>query len=650
MPKFRPTLTRYTLSLIAPALFAATLWLYVASLAPSVVTMFDDSLEFQLVSYQLGIAHPTGYPLYTLLGKLFSLLPVGNIAYRVNLLSAVLGAATVTLLYGLTGQISREMRPLFPSLASSTPAWAKNELGPAHAAGLVSALFLAGSWVFWGQATIAEVYTLNAFFMVALLYLTVSSGETGQLERRILGLAFVAGLALTHHRTILLLWPALALYLLHQLGSRLWRPRLIFSALLVGTLPLLLYLYLPLRGHIGSLDGTYENSWAGFWRHVSGGGYGSTFILGNPLTQQRDVAFYWDLLAGQFYTPFLAVLGFLFLLWRGPSRLVGLTGVAFLTYLGFNIFYQVSDIEVFFIPIFVLWALWSGLGLAGVFQLAASLPAKWWRFFATVLVTILLLGALGQQFRANQARATAGYTWQIHDYGLDMLQQPLPSAEAGGTTIIGILGEMTLIRYFQQTIGRRPDIETVAADLEVDRLAAVERALQRGRAVYLTRQLPGAAERWSLSAVGPLIRVNPQPLTDPALIATLQPQPLALMTEISLLGYQLSRPPHTGSGPAPVRLTLFWQAVAPRPADLKVSARLLNPAGAIVAVIDAGPVHFAYPTSAWRSGEIVADVYDLPLPVDFQPDQPLIPLLIWYDPAQNAAEVGRAELAPIQLE
>jgi hypothetical protein len=96
-------------------------------------------------------------------------------------------------------------------------------------------------------------------------------------------------------------------------------------------------------------------------------------------------------------------------------------------------------------------------------------------------------------------------------------------------------------------------------------------------------------------------------------------------------------------------LTLFWQATVPLPADLKVSARLLTPAGEIVAAIDAAPVHFAYPTTAWRPGEIVSDVYDLVLPVG-TPSGQYTPLLIWYDPAQNAAEVGRVELAPVMID
>jgi hypothetical protein len=205
---------------------------------------------------------------------------------------------------------------------------------------------------------------------------------------------------------------------------------------------------------------------------------------------------------------------------------------------------------------------------------------------------------------------------------------------------------MTLLRYFQQTEGLRPDIETIAADVETERLAVVEKLLNQGKTVYLTRELPGAAQRWSLSAVGPLIRVNPTPAARPPEIAIAANQ--AVTPQITLVGYTPTRVAHTGQGPAPLRLTLLWQVTGPVPAGLKVSARLLDPAGAVQAVVDAVPVHFAYPTTAWRPGEIIADVYDLALPADTPPG-PYTPLIIWYDPAQNAAEVGRIELNPITL-
>ena len=81
--------------------------LYAVTAAPSIVELYDDSLEFQLIGPTLGIAHPTGYPLYTVLGALWSriLFPVGNWAWRMNLLSALAAAITVGLLFLITQRL-----------------------------------------------------------------------------------------------------------------------------------------------------------------------------------------------------------------------------------------------------------------------------------------------------------------------------------------------------------------------------------------------------------------------------------------------------------------------------------------------------------------------------------------------------------------
>jgi uncharacterized membrane protein len=85
--------------ILALGLFAATLAVYVRTLAPSVVALFDDSLEFPLVVHRLAIAHPTGYPLYTLLARAFTLPYSTNVAWAVNLFSAVAAALAVALVY-----------------------------------------------------------------------------------------------------------------------------------------------------------------------------------------------------------------------------------------------------------------------------------------------------------------------------------------------------------------------------------------------------------------------------------------------------------------------------------------------------------------------------------------------------------------------
>jgi hypothetical protein len=425
----------------------------------------------------LGIAHPTGYPLYMLLGKLFTMLPVGNVAYRVNLLSAIFGAASVAVLYWLVLTVVEPRAGA--KISVWRPAW------PTHLGALIGAVMFGLGQVFWQQATIAEVYTLNAFFVALVLLLAATLSTSSMLPpprqpRWIYSLAFVYGLSLTHHRTMVLLLPALLVYLLLFFRTTVFKPKVIGLSILFGLLPLLLYLYLPLRGHIGSLDGTYQNNWAGFWRQVSASGYGA-FIWGNPCGHDRNLAFYWTLLADQFYITVPGLIGLLYLVRLGQPRMLLLTGLAGLTYLAFNLFYQVTDIAVFFIPIFLLWAVWSGLGAAFLLHTFATFKYVAWR---PAILTVLLISfvlIIGQLFQTGQAALRAQYTWQVHDYGLDMLAQPRPAENAA---VVGILGEMTLLRYFQQTEGRRPDIQTVAADLEAARLATVAELLAAGTTVY----------------------------------------------------------------------------------------------------------------------------------------------------------------------
>jgi hypothetical protein len=636
-------------------IYITALILYLTTLAPSVVTLFDDSLEFQLVTYQLGIAHPTGYPLYTILGKLFTFIPVGNVAFRVNLMSAVFGAATVTLVYLLIVRCSeticvRELE--FPR--SNAPRWNTylDTLHRPHVGGIIGATLFAISPVFWQQATIAEVYTLNSFFVSLILLVAVpgtltklfqkSLAESQNRRENILGiLVFLIGLSLTHHRTIILLIPALVAHSLKtvlQVSPTKSYPKLpkLLLFILVGNLPLLLYLYLPLRGHIGSLDGTYQNTWAGFWQQVTASGYGSSFILDNPFGQKRSAIFYAKLLIDQFGPPVLfGFIGWFYLLRRKQYAILILTTLAFITYTIFNIFYNVADIEPFFIPVFLIWAIWMGIGIVAWLDVITSLTTM--RTTIIGLTIILLAGHIFYTIQQNRLPILERNSWRVHDYGLDILQQPLPE----NATIVGIVGEMTLIRYFQQTEGFRPDVQTIAADAETERLAVTKRLLDEGKSVYLTRELPGAPTRWSLSAVGPLIRVDPNselPTELHQINQTVTPQ-------INMVGYHISHPPHTGEGQPAVRLTTFWQVTAPISTELKVSARLLNQAGEIVSVVDTVPVHFAYPTIFWRPGEIVTDVYDLQLPTAGE----YTPLLIWYDPAQNAAEVGRIELAKFAM-
>ena len=423
--------------------------------------------------------------------------------------------------------------------------------------------------------------------------------------------------------------------------------------------PLLLYLYLPLRGQVGSLDGTYTNTLGGFLQWVTASGY-NVFLGENPLARDLSAAFYFELFWQQF-GPLglaLALLGVLGLLRRPKSRsaspkLLALTALAFLTFVAFGVLYRVPDVEVFFIPAFVLVAVWAGAGLDYAAHLLRPRgPSLALRRLLAASALLLFLAAIVQPLALaarNYPDLDLSDRWTAHDYGQYLLQEPLPP----DSTIVGILGEMTLLRYFQDTEGLQPDLQTVAADDEALRRQVVEAALADGGAVFITRPLPGLAEAYALDAVTGLIDVDGHWQTlirvgQPSAEVPEIPRPTSHepLPGLQLLGYGVRQ--HGGQWQEWARLLLWWRAPAGLAEPFKISARLVNGDGLVVAATDAEPVSGAYPATAWRPGEVVADAYEIPLPAGLPPGD-YVPLVIVYDPA-TGTEKGRVELASVTLQ
>ena len=182
----------YVLALLT-ALLAFVL--YLRTLAPGVLG--GDSGEFQFAAWLGGFAHPTGYPLYLTLGWLWThLLPLHDPAWRMNAFSALWAGFATGLVYLLA------LRMLAQATKNPWP----------RITALFAALTFAVTPTFWSQATVAEVYTLNAAFVAAILLGLVIWGQTG--SRRALYLtALLYGLSLAHHRTTLLYLPVIVIFM-----------------------------------------------------------------------------------------------------------------------------------------------------------------------------------------------------------------------------------------------------------------------------------------------------------------------------------------------------------------------------------------------------------------------------------------------------
>ncbi|MCD6218235.1 DUF2723 domain-containing protein [bacterium] len=151
-----------------------------------------DGGDFITASHTLGLPHPPGYPLYTLLGKLFLSLPIpgglSEAAWRMNFMSAFFGALTALLAYLLIKRITK-----YDWLA------------------FFAALTIAFGRTFWSQAVIAEVYTLNTFFILLQLYLLVIRTDKFA-GRTLIWMGLALGLSLAHHPSIAIFFPAYIYY------------------------------------------------------------------------------------------------------------------------------------------------------------------------------------------------------------------------------------------------------------------------------------------------------------------------------------------------------------------------------------------------------------------------------------------------------
>ncbi len=213
-------------SLEAVAVAGIALAIYIRTRLPGVSV--GDWAEMQWIPARLGIPHPTGYPLYVLVGKAFSLIPIGSLGFRAELLSAVAAAG-----------------------ASGTAVLIALRLGVRPVIAVAAGLSLALTGELWLEATFSEMNGFHVFLMAAVIHRALV-WRAERRDRDLLIGAFLAGLSLSNHVLAATVVPIVILFVLVDARDRLReRPGLIVRAaglVLIGLTP---YLFLPLRGLFG---------------------------------------------------------------------------------------------------------------------------------------------------------------------------------------------------------------------------------------------------------------------------------------------------------------------------------------------------------------------------------------------------------------
>lgn len=417
-------------------LFVATFSLYAAT-APRTI-FFGDNAEFITAVRTLGIPHPSGYPLYIMLAKLFSFLHLGNPVLAINLFSAFCAAVSIALFYNL---VKKFIEPKFAFLGS---------------------LILAVSAVFWSQAIIAEVYALN-FLLLMILLKILYAIKTSADKKYLYAFALILGLSLANHEMMVLMIPAMAVPIFMIKG---WSKKTLFWAFLLGILGMCAYLYMPIRSasHPALDWGQTSKSVKAFIHHVLRSDYADLGGTHSASSQFEFLSAAFLNIFDQFKWLVIIILPGIYFLFFEKRKILAFTasllllnifGIILLRNIPFSQ-YNVDYQMVYFIPAYATVAFWISAGLQEISTWIAQ------EKFASLSVTTIALLAILVLAVANYPQNNLGQFKFLDDYSKNYLLSLKPNAVLALAPEGESVDSMSFSFLYQKIVMHlRPDVQII---------------------------------------------------------------------------------------------------------------------------------------------------------------------------------------------
>jgi hypothetical protein len=415
------------------------LLVYVRTLMPGIA--FGDWGEMATVPHVLGVAHPTGYPTYIVMAWLAELLPIGSVAFRANLLSAVY--VTITL---------------------ATISLISLRLGVRPVIAIAGALATGAVGTVWAAATASEVNPLHLMFVALIAHRALVWADRRKRSDLAIG-GLLIGLALGNHLLMLFVAPFVVLFVLwagrRELLARPWLLLLAAAAILVG---LSVYIYIPLAAlrnpplpynHPTTLDGVIwlvtGTQFRGQFDFLASEGPGD-FTAALPTL--------WSLLLERatIVVPVLAAAGLARLTWRRPA--FGLMCIGILV-ISVYIWANYLELEHYLLVPWLIMGIGASVGLEGVARLIESafrraieaLPA-----LDAGRLSSAVVGSAGLAFVV----ALGGLNWSTADLSADLTGPTYVDAVFSrlpqNAAILSYWDASTPLWYGQHVEGRRPDV------------------------------------------------------------------------------------------------------------------------------------------------------------------------------------------------
>ena len=442
--------------------------IYILTSSPTIY--WGDGIELSAVCATGGIAHPTGYPLFTMLGRVVCLFSRSNPAWGTNLLCAFFGALA-------TGVFFLAIKTALDFLPDEYFLHAAYKDITACAFSLV----LAFSRTFWFHCTTTEVYSLHILFLTILLLLFLRYAKMGR-DGNFLGFFGVWGLSFSNHLLSMTLFPlGLAMLALFVQRKRPWK--ILIAAGILFILGLAPYIYLPLRASFRpGLNWGDPSNLKNFLWVISGGEFKKHKLLmespGVPFTLSSFGGHFvrrsihisqWlpkelyqfapraNLLKGLTFAgfAFLILCGAGLVYRRKKAAALGIVGCIFMT-LVMIFLYNIPDIEPYYLCLSPYAFLLAALGLTGFLHGCEMILFERKINFLPFLFLLLPLIALVSHFPDQDKSQNS----EAYEYGLKVLHHTPDHA----IILTLVDNDIYTLWYFQKALGLRPDITIVGAN------------------------------------------------------------------------------------------------------------------------------------------------------------------------------------------
>ena len=462
--------------------FLVALLFYSWTLAPTVT--LTDSGELVVVARGLGVAHPPGVPLWIILAHLASLVPLGNVAQRINFSSAVFAALTCAMLTLGVAEVIVTASYLAAAKRRKKGSKKIEELAVTHpmvaAPALGAGLLMAFSRTLWSYATITEVYALNALLIVTIFFLMLrwrrrivedrmhlSIGQVTRHDVFLYSAALIFGLALgVHHVTVALTLPAVAVIVFRTQGVRFFTSRrLVYAALIsIGAL-VAVYAYLPLAASRSPvINWGHPRSLQEIWWHLTGRQYQVYFSF-KPEIMGEQFAEFCRMALREFSFPWLPlslVLAFAGLgdAFKRDRTIFWFLLTIVIADLAYALSYEIAeDKDAYYLPTFISIAIAAGLGIRWLIRgaLSKSLPVVKPSLAAVVAVLVVSTIALTANWPFNNRRRY----FIAHDYVDNLLKAIAPNG-----LLLTLDWQVVSPMFYAQEIEQlRPDVKVVDINL-----------------------------------------------------------------------------------------------------------------------------------------------------------------------------------------